>query len=72
MNDSNDKRLLDVRDLSVSFGHAEAESQAVKNLSLTVDRGETVALVGESGSAGKNWWVLVRRYCARSEVTRLV
>ena len=44
------ERLLDVHQLSVSFGHGAAETQAVKNLSLTIDRGETVALVGESGS----------------------
>ena len=43
-------RLLDVHQLSVSFGHGAAETQAVKNLSLTIDSGETVALVGESGS----------------------
>jgi len=48
---SDDHRaLLDVYDLSVSFGQGASEVQAVKNVSLTVDRGETVALVGESGS----------------------
>jgi len=42
--------LLDIHDLSVSFGRGQAEVRAVKHVSLTVDRGETVALVGESGS----------------------
>ena len=42
--------LLDIRDLSVSFGHGQSEARAVRHVSLTVDRGETVALVGESGS----------------------
>ena len=42
--------LLNIRDLSVSFGHGESEARAVKQVSLTVDRGQTVALVGESGS----------------------
>ena len=46
----NDQPLLDVHDLSVSFGHGESEVRAVKNVSLTIERGETVALVGESGS----------------------
>jgi len=45
-----DQPLLDVRDLSVSFGQGESEVRAVRNVSLTIDRGETVALVGESGS----------------------
>ena len=38
--------LLEIQDLSVSFG----TTPAVKQLSLTLDRGETLALVGESGS----------------------
>ncbi len=42
--------LLEVRDLSVSFGRGKSEVKAVKNVSLTIKRGETVALVGESGS----------------------
>lgn len=48
--DGRQEPLLDVSDLSVSFGHGQAEVKAVKNLSLTINRGETVALVGESGS----------------------
>lgn len=47
---NNDRALLDIRDLSVSFGHGNAEVQAVRNVSLSVERGQTVALVGESGS----------------------
>ena len=52
MNPSADNRrpLLDVYNLSVSFASGASEARAVKNVSLTVDRGETVALVGESGS----------------------
>ncbi|MQA96892.1 MAG: ATP-binding cassette domain-containing protein [Streptosporangiales bacterium] len=38
--------LLDVRDLRVSFGPGR---DAVRGVSLTADRGETVAVVGESG-----------------------
>ncbi|MDQ2695112.1 MAG: ABC transporter ATP-binding protein [Pseudomonadota bacterium] len=42
--------LLEVRDLSVSFGRGAEEVQAVRRASFTLDRGETLALVGESGS----------------------
>ncbi|MCD0503177.1 dipeptide ABC transporter ATP-binding protein [Bordetella petrii] len=44
------RRVLDVRDLSVAFGHGGNTFRAVKSLSLHVDRGETLAIVGESGS----------------------
>jgi microcin C transport system ATP-binding protein len=39
-------RLIDINDLSVSFSGVPA----VKNVSLHIDKGETIALVGESGS----------------------
>ena len=43
-------QLLEVKDLCVSFGHGERQVNAVKHVSLSIKRGETVALVGESGS----------------------
>jgi len=42
--------LLEVKDLSVSFGTGEREVKAVRGVSFAIGRGETVALVGESGS----------------------
>lgn len=44
-----DKRLLDVKDLAVSFETYAGEVQAVRGNNFYVDRGETLAIVGESG-----------------------
>ncbi len=42
--------LLSIKNLSVDFITGEETTNAVKNISFTVNRGEVVALVGESGS----------------------
>ncbi|MDP2106432.1 MAG: ATP-binding cassette domain-containing protein, partial [Desulfobulbaceae bacterium] len=42
--------MLTITNLSVRFTDDQAAQPAVNNVSLTLDRGETVALVGESGS----------------------
>lgn len=45
------KPLLEIKDLQVAFGHDSTGSKlAVNNVSLSIDKGQTVALVGESGS----------------------
>ncbi|GGD93470.1 dipeptide ABC transporter ATP-binding protein [Caballeronia grimmiae] len=45
-----DSRVIDVRDLSVTFRSRSRIIEAVRGVSFTVDRGETLAIVGESGS----------------------
>ena len=44
------KKLLEVKDLSVSFNTYAGEVQALRGINFSVDRGETLAIVGESGS----------------------
>ena len=41
--------LLDIQDLRVSFETDEGRTQAVDHLSLTIERGQVLGLVGESG-----------------------
>jgi ABC-type dipeptide/oligopeptide/nickel transport system ATPase component len=43
-------RLVEIENLSVSFVQTEGVVQAVRGLSLHVDKGESVGIVGESGS----------------------
>lgn len=44
------EHLLEVRDLSVEFHTAAGTVNAVRNVSWHLDRGETLAILGESGS----------------------
>ena len=46
----NNQHLVDVRNLSVEFHTQEGTVQAVRNVSWHIDRGETLAILGESGS----------------------
>lgn len=42
--------ILSVRDLSIAYQARRGQVQAVRNISFEVERGEAVALIGESGS----------------------
>ena len=42
--------LLEVKDISKTYGSGEAAVEALKNVSFSVEKGEFVAIVGESGS----------------------
>ena len=42
--------MIDIRGLDVVFGHGKQAFHAVRDVSLTVDRGQSFGLVGESGS----------------------
>ncbi len=42
--------ILSVRDLSIAFGHGSREVLAVDRVSFDIRKGETLALVGKSGS----------------------
>jgi len=42
--------LLDVVNLKTSFGEGDSAEAAVDNISFSINRGETFALLGESGS----------------------
>ncbi len=48
--DATPAKLLEVKDLSVSFRQGKRDTVAVDRISFDVGKGETVALVGESGS----------------------
>ena len=42
--------LLEVEELQVAFGQGDHQTLAVKDVSFTIEQGQSVALVGESGS----------------------
>ena len=53
------EHLLDVQNLRVSFDTYAGEVQAVRGVSFYIDKGETLAIVGESG-------------CGKSTIGRLI
>ena len=55
---TDDKRLLEIRDLNKSFDHNGTQIDVLKGLELTVNRGEMCAVIGASG-AGKSTFLHV-------------
>jgi peptide/nickel transport system ATP-binding protein len=62
--------LLDVRGLDVFFHGANGPVQAVRGLDLTLQRGETLALVGESGCGKSTTALALLRLLAPGAVLR--
>jgi peptide/nickel transport system ATP-binding protein len=42
--------VLTVEDLAVSFAHREGRTEAVRDVSFSIEPGRTLGIVGESGS----------------------
>ncbi len=62
--------LLDVRGLDVFFLGSNGPVQAVRGLDLTLQRGETLALVGESGCGKSTTALALLRLLAPGAVLR--
>jgi ABC-type antimicrobial peptide transport system ATPase subunit len=45
--------LLEIKNLTVSFDTSTGPFKAVDGIDITVDKGEVLAIVGESGSASR-------------------
>ncbi|MFJ9567554.1 ABC transporter ATP-binding protein [Streptomyces fuscichromogenes] len=58
--------LLSISDLSITFQTARGDVEAVREASLTVEAGRTVALVGESGSGKSTLTSALNRLLARN------
>ncbi|WP_324754623.1 ABC transporter ATP-binding protein [Roseovarius sp. Pro17] len=61
------KVLVEIDDLTVTFGHGANEVQAVRGLTVNVMKGESFGIVGESGS-GKS--TVLRAICGLAPITR--
>ncbi len=57
--------VLEIRNLSISYASRRGVARAVRDLSLTIDAGETYGLVGESGCGKSTVALSVMRYLPR-------
>jgi len=69
--DINNKKLLEVKDLKVEFFTEEGKLPAIDNLSISINEGETLGVVGESG-CGKSITALaiMRLLSSPGKITR--
>ncbi len=44
------EKVLELKNVNKVFGHSKSKVHAVRNVSLSIDRGEVISIVGESGS----------------------
>ena len=61
------KRLLDIEDLRVSFFTPGGEVKAVRGVSWTLNEGEAIGIVGESGSGKSVSVYSIMRLLSRRE-----
>ena len=49
------EKLVEIKDLEISFGEGSKKFVAVKNANFFINKGETFSLVGESGRSCYYW-----------------
>src|SRR5262249_32812769 len=62
--------VLEIRNLSVSYASRRGVAQAVRDLSLSIEPGETYGLVGESGCGKSTVALSIMRYLPRQAKTQ--
>ncbi len=67
----NNQPVLEISDLSVSYQHGDQLLEAVRDISMKINLGETYGLAGESGSGKTTLVLAVMRYLgSRARITK--